>query len=317
MATAQDGIQLFLHSAQRVDPAFELNDHNEPHVRLICQRVEGMPLGIELAAAWLRALSLEEITAELSQALDLLETKTHSLRALFDRSWDHLSTAQREAFMRLSVFRGGCTRPAAEAVTGANLRLLSALVDKSLLRHTAEGRYDMHELLRQYAEEQLEAAGQADHARRAHMNYYAHLLQQREASLKGAQQVEAIHVIESDFDNIRAAWHMAVHVADFAALNAMLHALSLYTDVRCRWQESDRLFQMAIGSGRIPADHPVMGRILARQTLGKYQMGFLDEARDLVQQALPIARASGDQAEMAYCLGRLAQARVDPDQKSG
>ena len=122
----------------------------------------GLPLGIELATAWLRTLALADIVDELEQGLDILESRTQSLRVVFERSWRLMTDKQQQAFMRLSVFRGGCTRAAAETVTSVGLRALQNLVDKSLLWRRSTGRFEMHELLRQYAAEKLKASGEVD-----------------------------------------------------------------------------------------------------------------------------------------------------------
>ena len=145
-----------------------------------------MPLGILLAAAWIDVLSLQEIAAEITQSLDILETemrdvpaRQRSLRAVFDTSWEHLTGVEQGCFQKLSVFRGSFTRAAAEQVTSASLRQLAGLVKKSFLRrNTDNDNYGVHELLRQYAQERLEADPQAViTAREAHAAYYADFMQ--------------------------------------------------------------------------------------------------------------------------------------------
>jgi predicted ATPase/DNA-binding SARP family transcriptional activator len=157
-AKAYAGVQLFLQSARRVQSHFELADDDATHLVRICQLVEGMPLAIELAAAWVNVLSLADIAGEVQRGLDFLETdwrdlpaRHRSVRAVFETSWQRLDDAERHVFCQLSVFRGGFTRRAAEAVAGASLRVLVALADQSLLRYDPSGdRYQIHELLRQY-----------------------------------------------------------------------------------------------------------------------------------------------------------------------
>src|SRR5262249_5500882 len=131
----------------------------------ICQIVEGMPLALEMAAAWVKRLPVAEVKAQIQGGLDILQTSARnvperhrSIRAVFEHSWNLLSGSERDVFMKLSVFRGGFRREAAEAIAGATLEILSTLVDKSLLRVDEKGRYDLHELLRQYAEERLNAS---------------------------------------------------------------------------------------------------------------------------------------------------------------
>src|SRR5579859_3548165 len=184
-ATPQDAfeygaIKLFMRSAQRVQPEVSFQHNDLAHVTRICQLVQGMPLGILLAAAWVGTLSLAEIADEIGQTLDFLETamrdmpvRHRSIRAVFDTSWNRLSDSERAVFMKLSVFRGGFTREAAQIVTGAPLRTLAALINKSMLRRDPTGRYDIHELLRQYAGQALDASPQdCTQTRDQHYRYY-------------------------------------------------------------------------------------------------------------------------------------------------
>src|SRR3954469_17290896 len=153
-------VRLFVERARQVVPGFAVDDATE--VLRICLRVDVMPLGIELSASWASVLSCAEIAAEIEGSIDFLATsmrdvpeRHRSLRAAIDQSWRLLTDEQRSAFSRLSVFRGSFDRAAAIAFTGADLRLLSELVAKSLLRRPDFGRFELHELLRQYAAEQL------------------------------------------------------------------------------------------------------------------------------------------------------------------
>src|SRR5262249_42139823 len=139
---------------------------------------EGMPLGIELGAAWLKTLSCDRIADEIQHSLDFLATplrnipeRHRSIRAVFDHSWGLLMPDEQAAFRRLSVFRGGFTSEAATAISNVSLNGLAALVDKSLIRATGNGRYDIHELLRQYGAEKLAAAGETEMTHTAHSDY--------------------------------------------------------------------------------------------------------------------------------------------------
>src|SRR5258706_15089670 len=190
-------VQLFVQSAQRVQASFSLTA--DPHgVLCICQLLEGMPLGILLAAAWVGVLSVQEILQEIQQNLNFLETdqrdmpeRQRSLRATIDYSWKLLTEDERDAFEKLSMFRGGFTRDAAQYITGASLKTLRALVNKSLLRREASsGRYEIHELLRQYGEEQLSVRPQQrEHIRDVHCEYYAGYMQRQLTELMSPKQV--------------------------------------------------------------------------------------------------------------------------------
>ena len=153
-------VQLFLQAARRTQPGFYPR-HGDDLLCLaqICRRLEGMPLAIELAAAWVNTLSLGDILAEIKHGIDFLAVETRnipdrhrSLRAVFESTWQRLSQTERKALAKLAVFRGGFTRTAAQEIAGADLRLLAALVSKSLLQYNvSKDRYDLHDLLRQYA----------------------------------------------------------------------------------------------------------------------------------------------------------------------
>ena len=133
-------MDLFIERAQQVNPV-PLDEKDTPDVVRICQLVEGMPLAVELAAAWTRVLSCREIADEIERGIDFLETdlqdvapRHRSVLAVFEHSWRLLPDAEQDVFKRMSVFRGGFTSKAAQSVTGATLRQLSTLVDKSLVQ---------------------------------------------------------------------------------------------------------------------------------------------------------------------------------------
>ncbi|UCC86777.1 MAG: helix-turn-helix domain-containing protein, partial [Anaerolineales bacterium] len=221
-AEEYSAVALFLQSAWRAQVGFELKDEERPWVARICQLVEGAPLAIELAAAWVRVLTCREIAQEIERNLDFLAASARdlperhrSMRAAFDHSWRLLSDEERRALSQLSVFRGGFTREAAEKVAGAPLPLLSSLVSKSLAQPVAEGWFDLHELVRQYAEAHLDTVseghtmvpGHADGfaARQAHAAYYLALVEQAAPQLFGPEQVAWLQRLEHEYDNIRAA----------------------------------------------------------------------------------------------------------------
>ena len=210
-----DSITLFMQSAKRVRPGFDPSPEELEGIADISQLVGGMPLAIELAAAWLHILNVDEIGDELEKNFDILTTEVRdaparhrSIRAVFDHSWSLLDQAEQAIFMRLSVFRGGFTREAAQQVTGSSLKQLSGLVDKSFLSHDpGSGRLEVHELLRQYAQEQLEKMSEgSSSAQAAHAAYYAEFMEQRWEHIKDSRQMGALAEIEADMENVRAAW---------------------------------------------------------------------------------------------------------------
>ena len=223
--------RLFLQSARRVQPGFKLQPDDLQYVAAICRQVQGMPLAIVLAAAWVEALSLAEIAAEIARCLDFLETDVHnipdrhrSIRAVFNPTWNRLSETERAVFKKLSVFRGGFTREAADKVAGASLRQLTVLLGKSLLRRDpTSGRYDIHELLRQYAQDHLMASpDNVSEIRDLHCAYYAAFLHEREDDLGFGRQQEAASDMATDIENIRIAWSWACQYAKPKEINQMV-----------------------------------------------------------------------------------------------
>ncbi len=184
-------VALFIACARRLRPTFAPNADELSAIVCICRLVEGMPLGILLAASWIPLLSLQTIADEISHNLDFLEAELrdlparhHSLRAVFTQSWQRLGETERTVFMRLAVFRRGFTRQAAESVAGASLPTLRVLVNQSLLQVEQGERYTLHELLRQYAAAELAAAQQSTATHARHCAYYLDWLAQRAAILQ-------------------------------------------------------------------------------------------------------------------------------------
>jgi predicted ATPase len=212
-----------------------------------------MPLGIVLAAGWLDAMTLKQIADAIQQGSDILETELHdvperqrSVRATFNYSWERLTQAERDGFMKLSVFRGGFTPAAAETVAGADIRALRKLANKSFIQIDASGRYTIQELLRQFGEQKLVEAGQKAALDQVHCAYFAEFMREREADVKGRRQLAAINEIEADFHNIRAAWVWAIGHGDADALDAMIEIMDLFCDMRTRYQDGEVLFGQAV-----------------------------------------------------------------------
>ncbi len=239
-----DAGQLFVRSAQRLQPAFSAHGQEE-QIAAICQLVEGMPLALELAASWIRVMPCTAIARQIAASLDFLTTdlrnlpeRHRSLRALFDHSWRLLSPAEQQALRRSSVFRGGWTWEEAVAVTATTLPILVGLVDKSLVRVDPQGRFAMHELVRQFAVEQLTAAGEADLMQRRHFNSYLQLVRKADSYLRGAVASEWYARLDAELDNMRAAWEWAL-AADAIVDAAWLGlALNHYWTVRIEYHEA-------------------------------------------------------------------------------
>jgi predicted ATPase/class 3 adenylate cyclase len=247
-------VGLFLQCARQVQPEFSLASAGPASVARICQLVEGMPLAIELAAPWMRVMDCEEIAEEIEGGLELLATslrdvpeRHRSIRAVFDHSWSLLSAEEREVLRQLSVFRGGFRRDAAEAVAGASLLVLSGLVDRSWIRRPSSGRYEVHELVRQYCRESLEEnRAQADEVRDRHSHYYGAFLQEREERLQGREQAEAFSEILEEIDNVWAAWGWAVERGDVETMGRCVATIAYTGRVRRWYQEMMQAFDDAV-----------------------------------------------------------------------
>ncbi|MGF1504468.1 MAG: protein kinase [Anaerolineae bacterium] len=252
-ALQYSAVKLFMQAAQRARIDFELEAEDLDYLARICRLVRGTPLGIILAAGWVDTLPLADIAAEIGESLDFLETeitdlpdRQRSIRATFDYSWNLLSEAERDAFARLSVFRGSCTYRAAKQVAGASLRMLTTLANKSLLgRNPTSGRFEIHELLRQLAAEHLDQQGQASTIRAAHAAYYLKALAARAGELKGADQVGAAADIEIDFENVRTAWQWALNTGLHDLLREAIPALWLFNPMRSRFEDARAMLAAA------------------------------------------------------------------------
>ncbi len=302
--TPQDALQysavkLFLQSARRVQPDFTVKPDDLLYLARICRQVQGMPLGILLAAAWVDTLSLAEISAEIAHSLDFLETnqrntpeRQRSLRAVFDYSWGLMTDEEREGFPKLSVFRGGFTRDAAQKVGGASLRTLAALVNKSMLRRNADsGRYEIHELLRQYAAERLENVGLTDTTQNAHSDYFADYMDERWIDLKGRRHLAALKDMDVEINNLRVAWHyLANHQKPGKMLN-FASSLVIFGESRERI-DLGAMFGEALQVLRAyPADDQrdvAIGHILGLQAWLGCDVGLLEKGKLYGQEAISI-----------------------------
>jgi serine/threonine protein kinase/tetratricopeptide (TPR) repeat protein len=310
-------VVLFTQSARRVQPGFNVNVDNYRHIAHICRMVQGMPLAIVLAAAWVETLSLEEIERELKTSPDFLDTdmrdipeRHRSIRAVFDYSWKVLNDDERNIFMRLALFRGGFTRQAAQSVTGASLRVLTTLVSKSLLRRVvATGRYEIHEMLRQYARQQLEASGKAEEAQRTFYRYFNTLLYEAEADIKGKDQRNVMERIAPDTENIRSAWQLTVQFGDYSAFGQTFELARWYIIFRSRYQGGLELLRAALTGLATVTD---ADGIYTRQRLrvryifverwrnGSYM--YQEDAAWQIAATLALAQSRQDDSETAACL---------------
>ena len=296
-------IKLFMQSARRVRPNFAIQVDKLDYLARICRLTGGMPLGIELAAGWVDVLSLEKIAAEIQRGLDILETdlrdvpeRQRSLRATFERTWERLSDDEQRVFMRLSVFRGGFTFEAASAVADADVRALRKLANKALVQVASDGRHDIHELLRQYGVEKLAASDNQPQIEARHAAFFAAFMTERKQDIRTDRQLEALELIDSDFENVRVAWLHTIDQQAWDALPKFLHCLWFYLDVRTRGGEAVALLEYALSalqSALSPEATELAlarGRILARLGWFYNDIGLSEKATDACDEAVQILR---------------------------
>lgn len=315
-----EAVQLFVQRAGRVQVGFELTPANRQAIARICALVGGMPLGIELAAAWVRVLSCEAIAEEIARGLDILETparninaRHRSMRAVLDHSWNLLSQPERATFMKLAVFRGGFTREAAQEVAGASLRMLSVLADKSLLAYAGDGRYRIHELLRQYGLEHLEANPQESAELRArHARYYTAYVVRHTRDLRTLRQPAVLWTIEPELENIYAAWFWITDARMSAEMAQLMIPLAEYHDVQYRGHDACDLIMRAVQVWRAaqsPEDQRILGNLLVLLA------GFHDyydpaEAIALLKEGLALLRIHGQPEDIIIGLLALIPAYI-------
>lgn len=314
---------LFLQRVRRVRFGFDLSPAERAAVWRICRMVEGMPLALELAAAWIRVLSCEEIAEEIEQNLDFLTTfrrdvpeRHRSLRAVFDRSWSMLSTEERRILNRLSVFRGGFSREAAEGVAGASLSALASLVAKSLVRRVEGSRYDMHELVRQYAYGQLSAQGEAQSAQNAHMDFFLGFAEKAEVQLHGPEQLVWLDRLDKEYDNLSAALEWSTATGDPQSVqdvgqNAATMGLKLATALYFFWRRRSHWWEGRAWLARLLA-HPanLPGTIDRAQGLNVALLLALEQADtnqafELAEENLSLAYGLDDKK----CIARALNSR--------
>jgi len=296
-----DALQLFVQCAERAQPNFELTSNNLNDVVTVCQLVDGLPLGIELAGAWAGLLTPGEIATEIKISLDFLSSNFHdvpdrqqSIRSVFESSWSRLSEAEQGVFQQLTVFRGGFTRQAAESVTGATLQILMALVNKSLVQPDYTGRYHIHELLRQYGSEKLQDAGETERTRDRHLEFFLKVAEKSEPHLSGSERVRWLNQLEIEHDNLRAALEWG-RTAEGKAESGLLLAGSLETfwSSRCYLDEGRDHLSAALSRPEALERTTVRARALHGAGFLAYMQADYPATRPLLEESVSIYRELG------------------------
>ena len=342
-------IELFLESMRRHSPSATTDDDDLEQIMDICQIIAGVPLGIELAAAWVRVLSFREILGEIRKNLELLSSETRdfpgrhrSIRTVFEYSWNILDESDKNTFRDISVFRGGFTRDAASEVAGVSVFGLLSLIDKSLLRKAPDGRFEIHELLREYAREKAgETPARAADMLNSHSEYYCGLLHKNSRRIRSGEARESIDELISEMDNIAKALHNAIDsgrgdllmnsiptytifmigrgfLAEGCALvhraaeafsdtnnnisSHMKTSEAIFLVKRACYEEAAALFEKYLNIFTIEGDEN--GKLNCENGLGECLMrtGKLDRARSLLRRSVKSARLLGNKNILARSL---------------
>lgn len=311
-ATQYEAVNLFIERAMSVDPNFKLTPDNAAAVAEICARLDGLPLALELAAARIKLLPPQALLARLTVGLDVIAGKARdlparqrTLRGAIAWSHDLLDEETQTLFARLSVFRGGWTFEEAEAVCSTDgidvLSGLEALVDHSLVRQierAGEPRFLMLETIREFAQEQCEASGEADEIRKRHGRTYLQLAERAEPELMGADGGLWLDRLEREMDNLRSA-------ADWAASTDRDCGLRMGASLWRLWQMRGHLhegrarLEDLVGSPDAEGDPKLLGRALEALGGVAYWQGDMDAAQRAYERMVEVERSRGDKQRVA------------------
>ncbi|MDQ3461386.1 MAG: tetratricopeptide repeat protein [Deinococcota bacterium] len=307
-----DALQLFLRRAKKSRLDFRLTEEDLPHALKICYLVQGYPLGIELAAAWVRMMPLKDIATEIERNMDFLATSTRnvpgrqqSIRATFEYSWRLLTPRKQEVLRKLSVFHGGFRKEAASEVAGATFPTLVSLVDKSLLRTSSAGRFDWHPLLRQFMEEKLIEHQEEEETQNKHAEYFLALAEDAEPQLVGDQQGDWLTRLEAEHDNLRAALAWGERSKRHELALRLAGALWRFWQARGYLSEGRGWLAKALSQAGM-ATTAARAKALNGAGMLAWFQGDYSAARSHFEESLAIRREVGDKQGIAASLSNLA-----------
>lgn len=291
-----DAARLFVRAARRVQPDVDFAREADAIVA-ICREVDGLPLALELAAAWTRALTCADIAAELARGAELLRAEDParparhaSMEAVFEQSWRLLGERERAGLARLTVFRGGFTATAARAV-GVPLPVLASLVDKSLVRKEG-ARCGLHPLVQQFAQGRLEQGGGAENAHGEHAAYYLRFLGEITNRLRQADP-DLLNDLEASFENVRAAWRFAAGHGQGLFLARAAYSLMTFCDFRGRRLEGLELLREALANDAVARDPATVAPLATPAAWLAYRLDRYADAEVLARRALEASAADG------------------------
>jgi predicted ATPase len=315
-----EAVVLFVERARALRPDFELTDTTAPIVAEICERLDGLPLAIELAAAWTKVLPPAALLRRLEHRLELpaargrdVPARQSTLRQTIAWSYDLLGDEERRLHARLSVFMGGCTIEAAERVAGPESGLdllegIASLVDRSLLREAedvgGEPRFAMLETIREFAREQLEQTGEEEELLRRHALEFARFAEEADAGLRGDDQLLWFERLEAEHDNLRAAIESSLAAGDDDAALRLGGALGWFWYAHGHALEGcSRLTEVLARTKSAPEE--LRARPMYALGVLVDQRGEPERAGELVERSLAVFRKQGDDGRVAAALNSL------------
>jgi predicted ATPase/Tfp pilus assembly protein PilF len=295
-ALSHESLQLFVQRAKHARLDYFPSQEDVPHLIKIAELVQGSPLGLELAAAWVKVLTPREIVEEITKSGDFLAATARdaidrhsSLKVVFEYSWRLLSHKEQEVMRKLSVFQGGFAREAASQVAGATLSLLARLVDKSLVRVSKQGRYEQHPLIYQYCHEKLlEYPDELESTLEWHCNYYMTFLEKRRTKMQ--RTGEALHEVHSEINNILVAWDLVIKIRKAEVAQTVSKALNIYHDHQGRVSEGIQVLAKAVTG--FEGNDKALGYLLARQAWLFYLQDRFDDGEEAGLRSLSLLRPS-------------------------
>ena len=319
---SSDAVQLFIERARLRRPDFALGERTSPVVAEICNRLDGMPLALELAAAQLELMTVEKIAERLDDRFRLLTggsrtalPRQQTLRALIDWSYGLLHPLEATLFARLSVLAGGWTLEAAEVVGAGGaltreqvLDPMASLVQKSLVViDEQDDRYHMLHSIRHYALERLHDLGEESEVRGRMVDHYLSLVETAEPFLRERSEEEAwLHRLDLDYENIKIAlaWSLTEHLPGYSALR-FCAALINFWGVRGQWREGRKYCADSLAEDVADAPAELRAKVLRTRAVMAFLLGEFDEAQGSFEQALSIGRSIGNRAMEAAALNML------------
>ncbi len=304
-----DAVSLFVERMRQFNPTFQLNEENYMAVIQLCRILDGLPLGIELAAASVWEQGLDVITQRIQQDLGILTAKLHNtlprhrnLQVVFDVSWFLLTPTERTILANLSIFRDGFDRISAEQVALADPAVLSALVSKSLVRIKNDVRFDLHEMIRHFAAEKRKAAGKSGEVQSRHARYFISFLAEKEKHILGHQQAAVLAAIQLELSNLDRMWKELVEQQLFTELLTGVNSLYQFFVTRSLSREGLEWFQYALKN--LPEDAAFersRGILLSRLGALAYQARQRGLALDSLLHGQQLLQQHEDLSNVAFC----------------